>query len=309
MAYMVQKISVIIPNYNGREILEKNLPNVVKNCPNCEIIVVDDGSSDDSVRFLKKFKGIKLITQLKNMGFAATVNNGVKNAKGDLVLLLNSDVSPTAGFLEPLAKHFKNNANLFAVGAADSSHETQGVVIKGRGGAAISQGFFAHFALPSIAGETLWVSGGSGLYDRKKFLALGGFDTVFAPFYWEDIDLSYRARKSGFICLFEPDAKVNHFHEEGAIKKTRSANFIKTISYKNQFTFFWKNISDPLYNVEHLLFLPYHFLVALTRGDWSFYKGFAKAALQIPALILNYQQQFPEAPKTDREILKDFEKP
>jgi GT2 family glycosyltransferase len=305
---MAQKISVIIPNYNGREILEKNLPNVIKNCPGCEIIVVDDGSSDESIKFLKSFRGIRLIAQPKNRGFSSTVNNGVKSAKGELVLLLNSDVSPLPGFLNPLAVHFKDNKTLFAVGAADNSFENGKVLVKGRGGAKISRGFFRHFALPQSAGETLWVSGGSGLFDRQKFLSLSGFDTAYAPFYWEDIDLSYRARKSGYYCLFEPAARVNHYHDEGAIKKTRSENYIKSISYKNQFLFFWKNISDPTYNCQHLLFLPLHFLKAALRGDWAFYKGFAKATLQIPALILNYEEQFPSNCKSDREILKNFEK-
>ena len=305
---MAQKISVIIPNYNGRELLEKNLPNVVKNCLGCEIIVVDDGSTDNSTKFLKSFKGIKLIAQLKNRGFASTVNNGVKSAKGELVLLLNSDVSPLPGFLDQLAAHFKDDKNLFAVGAADNSFESGKVVIKGRGGAKISKGFFQHYALSQSGGETLWVSGGSGLFDRQKFISLSGFDTTYAPFYWEDIDLSYRARKSGYYCLFEPAAKVNHYHEEGAIKKTKSESYIKTISYKNQFLFFWKNISDPIYNCQHLFFLPYHFLKATVKGDWAFYKGFFKATLQIPALILNYDWQFPQNKKSDREILKDFEK-
>jgi len=308
MAYMVQKVSVIIPNFNGREILEKNLPIVLKNCPDCEVIVVDDGSTDDSVTFLKTIKGIKMIVQSQNQGFCATVNNGVKNAGGDLVLLLNSDVAPRPGFLPPLLKHFKSNPLLFAVAAQDSSHENNTVIAKGRGGAAITKGFFLHYALKIIPGETLWVSGGSGLYDRKKFLSLGGLDKIFAPFYWEDIDLSYRARKAGYFCLFEPGSVVDHYHDQGAIKKTKKENYIKTISYKNQFLFFWKNISDPLYNLQHLCFLPYHFFIALAKGDWSFYKGFFKASLQIPSLILNYDWQLTGNSKSDREILKDFEK-
>lgn len=308
MAYMVQKVSIIIPNFNGREILEENLPVVLKNCPDCEVIVIDDGSTDDSVAFLKTFKGIKLVIQNHNQGFCATVNNGVKNAGGDLVLLLNSDVSPRPGFLPPLLKHFKNNPLLFAVGAQDCSHENNTVIAKGRGGGAVTKGFFLHYALKITPGETLWVSGGSGLYDRKKFQSLGGLDKIYAPFYWEDIDLSYRARKAGYFCLFEPDSKVDHYHDQGAIKQTKKESYIKTISYKNQFLFFWKNISDPLYNIQHLLFLPYHFLNALIKRDWSFYKGFFKASLQIPSLILNCDWQLTGNSKSDREILKDFEK-
>ncbi len=306
---MAQKVSVIIPNYNGRKILEKNLPEVIKNCPKCEIIVIDDASTDESVKYLKQeFKSVRVVTQEKNQGFSQTVNNGVRHAKSELVLLLNSDIVPRPGFLKILEKHFENEPNLFAVGISDDSHEEGKIVIKGRGGASFKMGFFTHYALPPIAAETLWVSGGSGLFSRTKFLELKGFDKAYAPFYWEDIDLSYRARKAGYYCIFEPESKVDHYHEEGAIKKTRSENYIKTISYKNQFIFVWKNIEDWLYCLEHLIYLPYHFAVALTKGDWPFFNGFFKASLQIPKLILNYHQDLPRIIKTDREILSEFKK-
>lgn len=306
---MAKKVSVVIPNYNGLSILQKNLPEVLETCKGCEILVVDDGSTDESVKFLKNIKGIKLIVQPQNRGFAATVNNGVKNTSGDLVLLLNSDVSPIKGFIEPLLKHFENNKDLFAAGIADKSHENGKIAVRGKGGARVKLGLIEHFALPPATGETLWVSGGSGLYDREKFQQLGGFDTLYAPFYWEDIDLSYRARKAGYFCLFEPKSQVDHYHEEGAIKKTRPEKFIRTISYKNQLLFFWKNISDPIYILQHLFFLPYHFAIALLNLDTAFFIGFFKATLQIPALILNYDRQHPESKLTDREILKSFEKP
>ena len=305
---MAQKISVVIPNYNGRQILEKNLPNVIKNCQDCQIVVVDDGSTDDSVAYLKKTKGIKLIENPKNRGFAAAVNSGVTSATGDLILLLNSDVSPTKGFLEPLVKHFENNPKLFAVGIADRSHERDKVTLRGRGGASLKKGFILHYVLPAKSGQTLWVSGGSGLYDKQKFLDLHGFDTLYAPFYWEDVDLSYRARKAGYYCLFEPKSQVDHFHLEGAIKKTKSEKFIQVISYKNQFLFFWKNVSDPLYILLHLVYLPYHIALSLLKFDWPFFIGLSKAALQIPTIILNYDRMHAKSCLSDREILKSFEK-
>ena len=184
---MAQKISVVIPNFNGKELLAKNLPDVIKNCPNCEIIVADDGSDDDSVKFLKKnFKSIKVVENKKNLGFAKTANIGAQNAIGDYLLLLNTDVSPRSGFLQKALTHFEENkANkIFAVGICDISHENGKTVKRGRGLAKFVKGFLIHSAAPIRAGETFWVSGGSGLFDRKKFLELGGFDPFFAPFYW-----------------------------------------------------------------------------------------------------------------------------
>ena len=306
---MAKKISVVIPNYNGKNLLEKNLPQVAKTCPNCEIIVVDDASTDDSVAFIRdKYKNVKLQELKQNKGFARAVNSGVENASGELVLLLNTDVSPRANFLEIASSHF-NNQSVFAVSLADYSHENGNVVVRGRGGARFKKGFLSHFKAESRAGETLWVSGGSSLVDRKKFLELGGFDPVYAPFYWEDIDLSWRAQKSGYICLFEPKAGVDHFHQQGAIKKNYSSFFVKTISYRNQFLFVWKNISDTFYLIRHILWLPYHLAKSIVTFDIAFIIGFLWAVIKVPNLILNSQLSNLNSQLSDREVLSKFAKP
>lgn len=306
---MEKKISVIIPNYNGKELLEQNLPNVIKYCPNCEIIIVDDGSTDGSAQLIKnKFKNIKLIETKKNLGFSKAINLGVEKAQGRYILLLNSDTSPQKDFLEPLKKHFQKD-KLFAVALADYSHEDGEIVIRGRGGANFKKGFLAHFAASIKSGETLWVSGGSGIFDKEKFLNLDGFDPIFHPFYWEDIDLSYRAAKSGYICQFEPKSKVDHFHQKGAIKTKFAWQFVEIVSYKNQFLFVWKNISDPLLLSQHILWLPYHFTKAFLRLDAYFFLGFFWALFQIPKLIFNFPQLSTNYQLSDREIIKKFEKP
>jgi len=282
---MAKKVSVIIPNYNGEELLSHNLPNVIKFCKACEIIIVDDASSDGSVKLIKKsYRDIKLIKNSRNLGFARSINIGVESASGDLVLLLNSDVSPREDFLDSALKQFKDK-KLFAAALADFSHENGKIIKRGRGGAVFRKGFVSHFKLPSEFGETLWVSGGSGLFDKEKFKALGGFDPIYAPFYWEDIDLSFRAWQMGWRCIFEPKSQVDHFHEKGAIKKSSSKFFVKTVSYKNQFIFVWKNIEDYLLMIQHLLWLPYHFTKALLTFDLPFFTGFLWAIVKIPNLI------------------------
>ena len=305
---MAKKISVVIPNYNGEDLLKKTLPQVIENCPDCEIIVVDDASTDNSVSLLHNYKKVKVIKLSKNLGFVGAVNTGVKSAGGEYVLLLNSDVSPRKNFLSPLISDISASPNIFAVGIKDVSHEKGKIFFKGRGGARFKKGFVNHFPLPTEKGETLWVSGGSGLFKKSEFLELGGFDNIYAPFYWEDIDLCYRARKKGFICLFEPDSVVDHFHEEGAIKKHNKDFYIKTISYKNQFICVWHNITDYQLLSQHLLWLPYHFINACAKKDWALFIGFFKASLQIPRLVLNYQLSESKFTVSDKEIFKKFEK-
>ena len=152
---MAQKISIIIPNFNGCDLLAKNLPSVIKHCPNCQIIVSDDASTDDSVNFLKKnFRKIKVIQLAKNQGFAAAVNRGVEAADGNLVLLLNSDVAPRVNFLKAALSHFDDD-KVFSVGFADYSHEAKKIVVRGRGGGIFKKGFLEHFALAAKSDKTL----------------------------------------------------------------------------------------------------------------------------------------------------------
>src|SRR3990167_6085201 len=103
------KISVIIPNFNGRKLLEKNLPQVLKELIDAEVIIVDDASTDGSADFLSKnYPQIKVISRKQNMGFASSVNLGVKSAQGELLLLLNSDVYPRKNLLGPLLPYFND---------------------------------------------------------------------------------------------------------------------------------------------------------------------------------------------------------
>ncbi len=310
---MAKKISVIIPNYNGRHLLAKHLPRVIKNCPASEIIIIDDASTDDSAKFLKtNFKNrIKLLINHKNLGFARSVNLGVHNASADLVLLLNSDISPRAGFLKPLLDRFenKNKKNLFAVGSAQFSHYQDLIQISGRGEGRFEKGFVRHFAAKPVPGKTLWVSGGAGLFEKEKFLELGGFDPSFAPYYWEDIDLCFRAWIRGFECLFEPKSKVDHFHLEGAIKNYFSDFKIKSVSYKNQFLFVWKNLEDPLWLSQHLLWLPYHLVKSLIGFDLAFPVGLISAILSIPSLVVNYPPDQGQSKFSEKEVVNQFAKP
>ncbi len=172
------------------------------------------------------------------------------------------------------------------MGLEDQSHENKRVIPRGRGGAIYKRGFLIHFAAIPERGVTLWTSGGSSIFDKNKFLKLGGFDEIYKPFYWEDIDLGFRAWRSGYYCYFEPLSKVDHYHQLGAIVKSSSTFRIKSVSYKNQFLFVWKNIGDYYLITLHIVWLPYHLLRAFLNLDISFFNGFFLAILSIPNLLV-----------------------
>lgn len=299
-------ISIVIPNYNGEDILKKNLLKVIEAVGDAEIIVIDDASEDGSIEILNGFKPkIKLLKNEKNLGFSSTINKGVKEARGEIVVLLNTDVIPEKDFLKPLLKHFEDK-NIFAVGCMDKSVENGKIILRGRGLGRWMRGFLIHSRGEVGKTDTLWVNGGSGAFRKNIWEKLGGFNELYNPFYWEDIDLSYRAFKSGYKIIFEPKSIVVHEHEKGAIKNKYSSNQIKTIAYRNQFIFVWKNTTDFELQLLHLFWLPYHIIKAILRKDIEFIKGFFNAFILLPKIIKSSFEEQGLFVKSDGAIIKDF---
>ncbi|MFZ2025225.1 MAG: glycosyltransferase family 2 protein [Microgenomates group bacterium] len=284
-------VSVVIPNWNGVYLMEKHLKKTIEATPNAEIIVSDDVSADGSVEYLKKnFPDVIVVANKKRQGFAGNVNSGVARATGDIVILLNTDVEPEKGYLAPLLTHFED-VNVFAVGCLEKSWEHEKTILRGRGVAKWRRGYYIHERGEVDKTDTAWVSGGSGAFRRVMWNTLGGMDTLFNPFYWEDIDLSYRARKAGWNIVFEPKSIVGHYHEVGVIKKEYTTRDVQRISFRNQFTFIWKNLSEPSILASHIFWTPIRLLQALFRGDLMLIQGYVLAMLRYPLIVAKRQKQ------------------
>lgn len=244
-------VSMVMPNLNGRTLLEKNLPKLIAakeyfQNSIIETIIVDDGSWDDSCDFLKKnFPGVRLFKHTTNRGFSAAVNTGARAAKGDLILLINTDVIPNKDFLVKVLPNFDDNS-VFAV----SLHE------KGFGSA---KGTFVDGYIQLAMGEegnknhnSFYVSGGSGVFRRSTWVDLGGMDEkLLSPFYWEDIDLCYRASKRGYKLLWEPGGVVEHHHESTISKFSKT--YVARIRERNQLLMLWKNITSSNLIRKHII--------------------------------------------------------
>ncbi len=273
-------VSIVIPNWNGVYLMEKHLKGVLAAAPTAEIIIADDMSSDGSIEYIhKNFPGVIVVEGKKREGFAANVNRGVLKATGDVVILLNTDVEPEKGFLQPLLSHF-DDQNVFAVGCLEKSWENGKTILRGRGLAHWYRGFYVHTRGEVNASDTAWVSGGSGAFRRTMWNTLGGMDTLYNPFYWEDIDLSYRARKAGWKIIFEPKSVVGHYHEEGKIKREYTASDVQRISYRNQFIFIWKNVSDRQILLANIFWTPIRLVQALLRKDFLMIQGYILAVVR-----------------------------
>lgn len=313
-------ISIVLPNYNGEKLLQQNLPRVVdaiKDYKNgrIEIVIADDASSDNSVEVIKKFiaslkqKSIsgKLVENhtRDDGGFSKNVNRGVHAATGEIVILLNTDVIPYKGFLKSLLPHF-TDPKVFAVGCMDESIENGKTVLRGRGVGKWQKGFLFHSAGSLDKKNTLWVSGGSGAFRKSIWDTLGGLNELFNPFYWEDIDISYRAQKAGFVTLFEKESRVVHEHGKGSIQTQYKLYNVQKIVYRNQFTFVWTDITDGAFMVSHLLWLPYHVVNALKSWDKAFLVGLFTALMRLPKILMFRLHMKRLFTVSDKEILQQF---
>jgi GT2 family glycosyltransferase len=294
-------VSIVIPNYNGRKLLEKHLPHVVENAEGNEVIVVDDASTDDSVVYLKKnFPQIKVVQLRRNSRYAAACNAGVEEASGDIIMLLNNDVSPQQHYLKPLLSHFAD-PNIFAVGCAEKS-SMESTEISGRGCGGFARGMMVHWRCEDQkSGPSLWVSGGSGAFRKIIWNQLGGMDPLFAPAYEEDRDLCYRALKRGFTIMFEKESMVIHQHET-TNQRVLGKSDMAISSYKNQFLIVWKNITSTRLLMAHVLWLPYHLVVGGLRTQGQMARGFLAALSQLPAIIPKRRVESRDATVSDADV-------
>jgi GT2 family glycosyltransferase/SAM-dependent methyltransferase len=211
------EVSVVVPSWNGRELLDGVLRSLqAQTLAPLQVIVVDNGSSDGTVEHLaERWPEVEVVALLENAGFAAAVNRGVERARGEHVALVNNDVELDPGFLEAIA---------------------QGLAVHPHAGSAASKmlAFHARDTLDA-AGDRMWWTGvamqrgqgerddgrydrcepvfsacaGAALYRHSALEAVGGFDEAFFA-YLEDVDWGLRAQLAGYECVFVPTAVAYH---------------------------------------------------------------------------------------------------
>jgi len=310
---VVKPISIIIPNWNGEKQLKKNLPllfNVLAKFEGkSEVIIVDDKSTDDSLKTIKNLKlklensmkivncKLKIIINNINSGFARSVNRGVKVAQYNIVFLLNTDVEVKDGCFDYLLPNF-DDPNVFAVGANADWTLGIGRFING----------YLDISSPKKVKKNIkeaqisfWVSGGHAAFDRQKWIKLGGIDTLYAPFYFEETDLCYRAWKRGYKVLWEPKARVLHKHEESVIRKHFSPKYVNFIAQRNQLIFVWKNITNPRMVLEHK-----KALIKRIRKNPKYLKVVFAAVVKLLKIIKKRKIEKKEAKIGDRKIFRMF---
>ena len=215
-------------------------------------MVVDDGSTDQSLGILRsRFPQIEVVSQPENKGFSETVATGVKMAKDEIVILLNTDVRPEPDFIQYLVHWFKRpdifSVSPLIVDAADRPSKVSWNRSYFRFGRLKTYAWDLDQILrdPQPNGfESLFASGGSIALRKSMFLQLGGFLSLYKPFYFEDKDLGTRAWRRGWRTVFEPRSKVIHKHRS-TIGRLFSNDYVSTIGKRNSLLYLCCHASWP----------------------------------------------------------------
>lgn len=273
----MSSLSVVIPNYNGRDLLMRYLPLVEKAVGRgTEIVVVDDASTDDSVYLLwESFPHVQVVSRSTNGGFSKAVNDGIRATSGEFILLLNSDVQVTTGFLNTIIPLFDDN-NVFSVSPAVILPRIDDIDEGAKTGKWHHGMFFAgqRQGVQNIM-PILYATGCAAVYRRKMLDNLNGFDEAFSPFYYEDADLGYRAWKRGWKSIYQPGSTVYHQHAASISRKP--GGLVGRVKARNSLLFVWRNLEDQAMLRRHRLWLPLVIARRSAVGDYSFLQGWRDA--------------------------------
>ena len=293
------KVAIVILNWNGEKLFPDFLPSVIENSTgkNIEIIVADNGSTDQSISCLQKsFPSIKIIDLKENYGFAEGYNQALKQVDADYFVLLNSDVKVSSNWIEPCISQFENNEKIAAIQPKILSYNNpDSFEYAGAAG-----GFIDIFGYPFCRGRILnqiekddnqynkpsqifWASGACMFMRAEAFKNVGGLDGDFWA-HMEEIDLCWRLKNNGYIINYEPKSVVYHLGG-GTLSydspKKVYLNFrnnlfmlVKNLP-KEQFKsiFITRLILDGVAAIKFLAGLNFNNFWAVVKAHISFYKN------------------------------------
>lgn len=230
-------VSVIIPNWNGKHLLKKCLTSLKNQTfKDFEVIVVDNGSTDGSLNYIRKyFSFVKINSLPKNYGFARAVNAGIKISFGKYIVLINNDTEVDKNCIQYLVTAAYKNKKVGFV-AAKMLNFYQRNVIDSAGDYIDVVGHANNIGLGekdgnkfNHAGPVFLATGGGGLFKREVFNKVGLFDGDYFA-YFEDVDLCLRAQLKGFKGWYEPKAKIYHIHKATSRK---NPGFLEYLQFRN----------------------------------------------------------------------------
>ena len=269
----MQEVTIVIPNYNGRKLLENCLGTLEKQTVrDFKVLVIDNGSTDHSTDLQSDRLDLEMIALPENLGFCGAVNLGISRTKTPYLILLNNDTEVDEHFVEALLHAVKRSERIFSCGAQmiDYHHrellDNAGDLYTAMGWA-VARGKgrpCSEFDRPS---NVFSCCGGAAIYRMELLEKTGGLDEHHFA-YLEDVDLGYRARIAGYVNTYEPLAKV--FHVGSATTGTRYNTKKVFLAARNTIFVIYKNMPA----LQLLLNLPFILAGMIVKSLFFLKKGF-----------------------------------
>ena len=310
-------ISVVIPTWRGRHILEAYLPSVFEACDRyqaasgcqTEVVVVEDAGGDDTPVWLRSAWGqrARLVEHRCNLGFSAACQTGFEQARFGIVLLLNNDVRLHPDCIAPMVEHFED-PNVFAVTgkifSQDGSQFWNGGKI-----ARFRRGMWSTYEnydtlpgmRPGLSLLSFTAIGAFSAFDRNRFLELGGFDPL--AIMVEDVELSYRGWKRGWRIKYEPRSVAYHDASQTMDRRYRRRTLNK-LSRRSRILMHWMLLHDPVMFGQHIGALALRFLVSWAALDWLFYWAIFTGIRHLPVIRRKRRLTRETMRCSDRELLR-----
>lgn len=291
----LNKVAVVILNYNGKKFLEQFLPSVTKYSVGHSIIVADNNSTDDSLSFVKaNYPTVQIIQNTTNSGFAQGYNEALKNVDSDYYVLLNSDVEVTSNWIGNVISLMEADTSIAACQPKIIDHTNR----KKFEYAGASGGYIDKYGYPFCRGrifnsleddkgqydsvtEVFWATGACMFVRSKLFWEVGGFDSDYFA-HMEEIDLCWRLKNIGYKICVEPKSVVYHVGGGTLNKLSSRKTFLNfrnnlitlTKNHPSGFLFFKIVFRMKLDGVAAFKFLldgqPKHFF-AVIKAHFGFY--------------------------------------
>jgi GT2 family glycosyltransferase len=262
-------VAVVILNYNGEKLIPQFLPSVIQNSGNARVIIVDNGSTDSSVSIINQtFPKVELIQFESNLGFCAGYNKAINQVESEIVVLLNSDVEVTPGWLDSPTTLLKSNSVLAAVQPKILSYQSK----KQFEYAGAAGGFIDKLGYPFCRGRLFqtvendegqyndqcrifWASGACLIIKREIYLEAGGLDEDFFA-HMEEIDLCWRLNRSGYSIFYDGNSTV--YHLGGGTLTTNSPRKVY-YNFRNGLSILVKNLpmSGLIFRLPMRIILDY----------------------------------------------------
>ena len=284
------KTAVVILNWNGSSMLERFLPSVVSRSCGAEIIVADNGSTDDSLHLLEtRFPSVRLIRLDHNYGFAGGYHQALQLVEADCYMLLNSDVEVTEGWLEPLEACLEANPDVVACQPKLlAEHDRTRFEYAGAAG-----GYIDRLGYPFCRGrlfdtvekdngqyetdaDVFWASGAALLIRSEAYWAVGGLDSRFFA-HQEEIDLCWRLRARGHRICCVPTSVIYHV---GGGTLPKSSPRKTYLNFRNNLLMLYKNLPDRELKAVLKWRVPLDAVAALSflaKGEWACFKAVWRA--------------------------------